>query len=108
MLNNMKDIQDLMNDLPEDGLKLLEKINNDKLTLNFKVDEIENIKRVTKDSVNKLVLAILTLTFGLGASMLANTKVRPIFLDMPLLSWIGYLMSVFTAICIVVLIFRKK
>jgi len=53
-------------------------------------------------------LAILTLTFGIGASMLANTTVRPIILDMPLFSWIGYLLSIFTASCIIILVFRKK
>lgn len=108
MLNNLKDTQDILNDLPEDALKLIDKINNDKLALNFKIHEIENIKKLTKDSINKLVLAILTLTFGIGGSMLANTSVRPIVLDMPLLAWLGYLMSVFTAGCIIILIFKKK
>ena len=61
-----------------------------------------------KDSINKIVLSILTLTFGIGASMLANTNVRPMILDMPLLSWMGYLLSVFTAGCIIILVFRKK
>lgn len=107
-IDNLKDIQDLVNDLPEDTLKLIEKINNDKLALNFKINELDNIEKLIKDSINKIVLALLTLTFGIGASMLANTNVRPIFLDMPLLSWIGYLLSVFTAICIIVLVFRKK
>lgn len=107
-IDNLKDIQDLVNDLPEDTLKLIEKINNDKLALNFKINELDNIEKLIKDSINKIVLALLTLTFGIGASMLANTNVRPMFLDMPLLSWIGYLLSVFTAICIIVLVFRKK
>ncbi|MGV0833276.1 ABC1 kinase family protein [Empedobacter brevis] len=107
-IDNLKDIQDLVNDLPEDTLKLIEKINNDKLALNFKINELDNIEKLIKDSINKIVLALLTLTFGIGASMLANTNVRPMFLDIPLLSWIGYLLSVFTAICIIVLVFRKK
>jgi len=107
-IDNLKDIQDLLNDLPEDTLKLIEKVNNDKLALNFKINELDNIEKLIKDSINKIVLALLTLTFGIGASMLANTTVRPMLLDMPLLSWIGYLLSVFTAICIIVLVFRKK
>ena len=107
-IDNFKDIQDLINDLPEDTLKLIEKVNNDKLALNFKINQIDNIQKLIKDSINKLVLAILTLAFGIGASMLANTTVRPMILDMPLLSWIGYLLSVFTACCIIILVFRKK
>ena len=107
-IDNFKDIQDLINDLPEDTLKLIEKVNNDKLALNFKIDQIGNIQKLIKDSINTLVLAILTLAFGIGASMLANTTVRPMILDMPLLSWIGYLLSIFTAGCIIILVFRKK
>ena len=68
----------------------------------------KDIQKLIKDSINKLVLAILTLAFVIGASMLANTTVRPIVLDMPLLSWIGYLLSIFTAGCIIILVFRKK
>jgi ubiquinone biosynthesis protein len=107
-IDSFKDIQDLISDLPEDTLKLIEKVNTDKLALNFKLNEIDDIQKLIKDSINKIVLAILTLTFGIGASMLANTNVRPMILDMPILSWIGYLSSMVTAACIIVLVFRKK
>ncbi len=107
-IDNLKDIQDLINDLPEHTLKLIEKVNHDQLALNFKINEIDHIEKLMKDSINKIVLAILTLTFGIGASMLANTNVRPMILDMPLLSWLGYLLSVFTGTCIIILVFRKK
>lgn len=107
-IKNLSDIKDLMDDIPEDTLKLIEKINNDQLALNFKIAEIRLILAIVKTSINKLVLAILTLTFGIGASMLANTKVRPLILDMPLLAWIGYGMSVFTGLSILYYVFRKK
>ena len=107
-IKNISDIKDLLDDIPEDTLKLIEKVNNDQLALNFKISEIRLILAIIKTSINKLVLAILTLTFGIGASMLANTKVKPLFLDMPLLSWIGYIMSAITGLSIVYYVFRKK
>lgn len=105
---NFKDVKDLLDDFPEDTLKLIEKVNNDQLALNFKISEIRLILAIIKTSINKLVLAILTLTFGIGASMLANTKVRPMILDMPLLSWVGYGMSIFTGLSILYYVFKKK
>jgi len=105
---NLNDLKDLFDDIPEDTLKLIEKINNDQLALNFKIAEIKLILSILKSSINKLVLAILTLTFGIGASMLANTKVRPLILDMPLLAWLGYAMSVVTATSILYYVFKKK
>lgn len=105
---NFKDVKDLFDDFPEDTLKLIEKVNNDQLALNFKISEIRLILAIIKTSINKLVLAILTLTFGIGASMLANTKVRPMILDMPLLAWIGYGMSIFTGLAILYYVFKKK
>lgn len=107
-IKNLSDIKDLMDDIPEDTLKLIEKVNNDQLALNFKIVEIRLILAIVKTSINKLVLAILTLTFGIGASMLANTKVRPLILDMPLLAWVGYGMSIFTGLSILYYVFRKK
>lgn len=107
-IKNLSDLKDLMDDIPEDTLKLIEKVNNDQLALNFKIAEIRLILAIIKTSVNKLVLAILTLTFGIGASMLANTKVRPLILDMPLLAWVGYGMSIFTGLSILYYVFRKK
>ncbi|HEY4539648.1 MAG TPA: AarF/UbiB family protein [Faecalibacter sp.] len=107
-IKNLSDLKDLMDDIPEDTLKLIEKVNNDQLALNFKIAEIRLILAIIKTSINKLVLAILTLTFGIGASMLANTKVRPLILDMPLLAWVGYGMSIFTGLSILYYVFRKK
>ena len=107
-IKNISDIKDLMDDIPEDTLKLIDKVNNDQLALNFKIAEIGLILTIVKTSINKLVLAILTLTFGIGASMLANTKVRPLILDMPLLAWIGYCLSIFTGLSILYYVFRKK
>ena len=107
-LKNLNDFKDLLDDIPEDTLKLIEKVNNDQLALNFKISEIRLILSIIKTSINKLVLAILTLTFGIGASMLANTKVRPMFLDMPILAWVGYGMSIFTGLAILYYVFKKK
>ncbi|WP_322970975.1 ABC1 kinase family protein [Faecalibacter sp. LW9] len=107
-IKNLSDLKDLMDDIPEDTLRLIEKLNNDQLALNFKIAEIRLILAIIKTSINKLVLAILTLTFGIGASMLANTKVRPLILDMPLLAWVGYGMSIFTGLSILYYVFRKK
>ena len=107
-LKNLNDLKDLFDDIPEDTLKLIDKVNNDQLALNFKIAEIRLILAILKTSVNKLVLAILTLTFGIGASMLANTKVRPLILDMPLLAWVGYGMSIVTGLSILYYVFRKK
>jgi len=107
-LDNLRDIQDLVNDLPEDTLKLIEKVNHDKLALNLKINDLDNIQKLIKDSINKIVLAILTLTFGIGANMLANTTVDPIIAGMPLLAWIGYILSVITGTSIIYYIFRKK
>lgn len=108
LINNLKDIRDLVDDIPEDTLKLIDKINNDQLAMNIKINEFERLERLIKNSINKIVLAVLTLTFGIGSSMLANTRVKPMILDMPLLAWAGYLLSIFTGTCIIILIFRKK
>ena len=107
-LKNLSDIKDLVDDIPEDTLKLIEKINNDKLALNFKISELNEITTVIKSSINKLVLAILTLTFGVGASILAKSNVKPIVFEMPLLAWIGYTLSFLTALAILNYIIKKK
>lgn len=107
-LKNLSDIKDLVDDIPEDTLKLIEKINNDKLALNFKISELNEITTIIKSSINKLVLAILTLTFGIGASILAKSNVKPIVFEMPLLAWIGYILSFFTALSILNYIIKKK
>lgn len=105
---NLKDIRDLVDDIPEDTLKLIDKINNDQLAMNLKIDEFGRIESLIKNSINKIVLAVLTLTFGIGGSMLATATVKPMILDMPLLAWLGYILSIFTGSCILLLIFRKK
>lgn len=105
---NFKNSKDLIEDIPEDFSKLINKIANDQMGLNFHIQDLPNIERLVKNSINKLVLAILTLTFGIGSSYLSSTEIWPMIGGIPLLAWIGFGLSIFTGLSIVVLIFRNK
>ena len=107
-IKNIKNAKDLFDDIPEDLSKLMNKLINDQIGMNFHIQDLPIIESLIKNSINKLVLAILTLTFGLGAAYLSSTEIWPMVGGIPLLAWLGFLMSIFTGLSIVFLIFRNK
>ena len=107
-LNTVKDARDLFEDLPEDLSKLMNKVANDQLGMNFHIQDLPIIEKLIKNSINKIVLAILTLTFGLGASYLSSTTLWPMVAGTTLLAWVGFALSIFTGLSILILVFRNK
>ena len=107
-IEKIKNSKDLIEDIPEDLSKLINKILNNQFGLNFHIQDLPKIEHLVKNSINKLVLAILTLTFGLGSSYLSSTEIWPMIGGIPLLAWIGFALSIFTALNIVMLIIRNK
>ena len=76
-----------------DLLELLDKVKNDKVTLNHKMQDFDNLQLILHRMGNKFLLSILAMTFGVGASILAHGRVGYLLWGIPVLSWIGFIAS---------------
>jgi len=85
--------KDVLTEVPLDLLELLEKVKNDKVTLNHKMQDFDNLQLILHRMGNKFLLSILAMTFGVGASILAHGRVGYLLWGIPVLSWIGFIAS---------------
>lgn len=107
-IEKAKFLKGLWSDIPEDAIALLDKIKNDKILLNHRLRDFDSFQLILHRMGNKLMLSILVITFGLGASILAHGRVGYLLWDVPLLSWLGFLMSFLLTVALLLQLFRSK
>lgn len=107
-IEKAKFLKGLWSDIPEDAIALLDKIKNDKILLNHRLRDFDSFQLILHRIGNKLMLSILAMMFGIGASILAHGRVGYLLWDVPLLSWLGFLMSFFLTVALLLQLFRSK
>ena len=79
--------------MPTDLLEVLERFKDNKITLNHKMRDFDNLQLILHRMGNKFLLSILAMTFGVGASIMAHGRVGYLIWGIPVLSWFGFTMS---------------
>ncbi|WP_258862358.1 AarF/ABC1/UbiB kinase family protein [Sphingobacterium spiritivorum] len=107
-IEKAKFLKGLWSDIPEDAIALLDKVKNDKILLNHRLRDFDSFQLILHRMGNKLMLSILAMTFGIGASILAHGRVGYLLWDVSLLSWLGFLMSFLLTVALLLQLFRSK
>jgi len=100
--------KDVLTEVPEDLLDLLEKVKNDKVMLNHKMQDFDNLQLILHRMGNKFLLSILAMTFGVGASILAHGRVGYLIGGIPVLSWFGFIMSFIICFMLLSHLYKSK
>ncbi|MFZ4262902.1 ABC1 kinase family protein [Sphingobacterium sp. HJSM2_6] len=103
-----KMIKDVLEEVPDDLLTLLDKVKNDKITLNHRMQDFDNLQLILHRMGNKFLLSILAMTFGVGASILAHGRVGYLLWGIPLLSWFGFIMSFILCFALLNHLYKSK
>lgn len=106
--NKARVAKDALTEVPEDLLSLLDKVKNDKVILNHKMYDFDNLQLILHRMGNKFLLSILAMTFGVGASILAHGRVGYLIWGIPVLSWIGFIMSFIICFALLNHLYKSK
>ena len=106
-LKNIKLLAEYLQNLPEDAMHLMEKIKDDKLTINHKVDGLEDMRKTLQNATNRLTYAIIIAALSIGSSILMMAKISPLFYGNSLLGLIGFLISAILGLVIIYSIYKK-
>ena len=82
-----------LHDLPDELHRLLRRLENDDLTLNFQHRGLENLDDELRSSANRLTLGLIIGALIIGSSELATTRTPPLWFGYPALGIVGYLLS---------------
>ncbi len=100
--------KDVLTEVPLDLLTILEKVKDDKITVNHKMQDFDNLQLILHRMGNKFLLSILAMTFGVGASILAHGRVGYLLWGIPVLSWFGFIMSFILCFALLSHLYKSK
>lgn len=84
--------------LPDELRRILKKIEKDSLRVNLQHKGLDKLDYTIADASNKITLGIIIGCLIVGSSLVITTKIPPLLFDIPVIGWIGYVLSMLLGI----------
>jgi len=84
--------------LPNELRRILKKIEKDSLKVNLQHKGLDELEYTISDASNKITLGIIIGCLIVGSSLVITTEIPPMLFEIPVIGWIGYVMSVILGI----------
>lgn len=104
LMDKLYSWNDRMEELPEDFHSLIQKINHDDLKITHNINGLADIK----NTINRLVLAILIASIAVGSSILILASMPPLLWRVSVLGLLGVIVSGVLAMIVILTILRNK
>lgn len=82
-----------MQDIPAELYRLLRRLENDEVTVNFQHKGLEGLDDALNTASNKITLGVILAALLVGSSLIITTGIKPLLFGYPALGMVGYLMS---------------
>jgi ubiquinone biosynthesis protein len=92
--------------LPDDLRRILKKIEKDSLKVNLQHKGLDKLDYTISDASNKITLGIIIGCVIVGSSLVITTDVPPLLFGIPVIGWIGYVISMLLGILVAIDIMR--
>ncbi len=92
--------------LPNELRRILKKIEKDSLKVNLQHRGLDELEYTISDASNKITLGIIIGCLIVGSSLVITTEIPPLVFGIPVIGWIGYVMSVILGIWVAIDIIR--
>jgi len=103
MLNMLRSMQRI----PENMQRILQKVEDEELQINFHHTGTENIEETINASMNRLTVGIIIGSLLMGSSLVITTGVTPLLWGYPAIGIVGFLVSGLLGVFIVISTLRK-
>lgn len=96
----------LLRELPAECERILRRVENDDLTLNFHHQGLEEVSDSLNSASNRITLGVIIGSLLIGSSLIITTGIQPYLFGFPAIGIVGYLLSAVLSVWIVVDIIR--
>lgn len=103
-ITRLNNLSDTLSDIPDEISEVLKKINNNNLQVNHRIEGLPTIKK----TMDKLVLALIISALSIGSAILVLADMPPRVYGVPVLGFIGFIISGVLGAYVVVSIMRSK
>ncbi len=84
--------------LPDELRRILKKIEKDSLKVNLQHKGLEELDYTISDASNKITLGIIIGCLIVGSSLVITTDIPPLLFGIPVIGWVGYVISMILGI----------
>lgn len=107
ILRILEQTTDLLKSLPEDLQNILLKIKNDRLSIKFQHQGLEDFTRELDRSSNRIAFSMVIAALIVGSSLVIQLDKGPLIWDFPALGVIGYVLASFLGIWLLISILKS-
>lgn len=104
LIDKLYNLGDRLEEMPEDIHSLVQKINNDELKVTHNINGLNDIR----NTINRLVIAIIISASAIGSSILILAKMPPLLWNVSVLGFLGFVFSMVMTIILILIILRNK
>lgn len=104
LIDKLYNLGDRLEEMPEDVHSLVQKINNDELKVTHSINGLSDIR----NTINRLVIAIIISASAIGSSILILAKMPPLLWNVSVLGFLGFVFSMVMTIILILIILRNK
>lgn len=96
----------LIKELPAECARLVRRVENDDLTLNFQHKGLEEMSDSLNTASNRITLGVIVGSLLIGSSLIITTGIQPYLFGFPAIGMVGYLLSAVLGFWIIIDIIR--
>ena len=106
--DSIKSLADSMTALPEETLDLIRKIKNNDVRITHEIAGLPEMRDTLKKTFDSLVLAIIIAALSIGSAILVVADIAPKIYGIPVLGFLGFLISAILGTSITISMFRRN
>jgi ubiquinone biosynthesis protein len=96
-----------MQDIPAELHRILRRLENDDVTVNFHHRGLEDLDDAVSTASNKITLGVIIAALLVGSSLIITTGIKPTLFGYPALGMVGYLLSALLGVWLIFDILRS-
>jgi ubiquinone biosynthesis protein len=105
---NVKSLAESINAFPEETLELIRKINHNELKITHEISGMQEMKAAIMTTSDRLVVAVIIAALSIGSAILVMADIAPRIYGIPVLGFLGFLVSAILGISITISMLRRK
>ncbi len=105
---NLTDVLSLLKNMPSEMISLLEQLKMGQLKIEFEHVGLETLSSTLKYTVNKLISAIILASLIIGSSVIIHSNIPPIFMGIPIIGIIIFVIAALWGLFLLVVMIREK
>ncbi len=105
---SLSGLLNLQKEMPWSIMQVMDRLNRGNLTLGFRHENLDDLMNTLDSITNRLTAGVIIAAMIIGSSMIITTGVGPLLFGFPVLGVLGYLISGFLGLWLIIAIIRGR